>query len=177
MNVIYKIAVLPRHLILLLVSSVFQLFFFNFLAISEYIFICFYLLFIITLPIRIKKIVLLLICFAYGVILDLLNGSGGIYAMTTTFIGFVRPAILRLFFVKDERYRHTLPISKDMGGFSFAIYAFIVLFIATMFYAIVESFTFQSIGFMLYKSFLSAIITLPIIYLTQMLLLGYKESR
>ena len=176
MNYIYSKNVFSRHLILLIVSVVFQILFFNYLEITEFIFIEFYLLFIITLPIKIKKLLLLLICFAYGVLIDFLSGYGGVYTMASTFIGFIRPGVLRLFLVRDERFKNALPISQDIGGVRFAIYSFIILFTSSVVLTLIDSLSFWSLSLVLQRSLYSSLATLPVIYFAQLLLLSHKRS-
>lgn len=176
MSSIFKISVLPRHLLILIVSVVFQLYFFNYLFISHYFNICFYLFFILTLPVKIKRILLLFVCALYGVILDFLLATGGLFTMTTTFIGYIRPALIRLFFVKDERYSHTIPTSRDMGVGGFIIYTFISVFVAMIFYSVVERLSFISFGEVLFESFLSAIVTVPFLFFAQLLFIGTRNN-
>lgn len=177
MNSIYKISVFRRHLLILLVSVVFQLYFFDYTHFAQMFNVGFYLFFILTLPVKIKHLSLLIICVLYGVLLDLMLSSGGLFTMTTTFIGYIRPTIIRLFFVRDEHYSHTIPTSSDMGVISFIIYSFIVIFISTLFYLVVERLSFISFGKLMVDSLLSTLITLPIIFFIQLLLLGVHKRR
>lgn len=176
MSSVLKISVLPRHLLILVVSVVFQLYFFNYLYLSHYFNICFYLFFILTLPVKIKRISLLLICALYGVTLDFLLATGGIFTMTTTFIGYIRPSLIRLFFVKDERYSHTIPTSRDMGVGGFIIYTFISTFLAMLFYSIVERLSFIHFGEVVFESFLSAVATIPFLFFAQLLFIGARNN-
>lgn len=175
MNYIYKIPAFPRHLLILIVSVLFQLCFYNYIHISHYFNIFFYLFFILTLPVKIKRLLLLAVCAVYGLLMDLLLSTGGIFMMTTTFIGYIRPAIIRLFFVRDERYSNTIPTSSDMGVVGFIIYSFIIVFVATLFFSIVENFSFTFIGRSVVESLLSAVFTLPFIFLAQLLLIRGRE--
>lgn len=177
MNALYKIPVFPRHLLILLVSVVFQLYFFNYLYLSHYFNICFYLFFILTLPVKIKKVLLLFVCALYGLLLDLLLATGGLFTMTTTFIGYIRPFLIRLFFVKDERYSHTIPTSHDMGVGGFITYTFIAVFVTTLFYTLIEKLSFASFGSTLLASFSSALITVPVLFFVQLLLVGAQNRR
>lgn len=174
---LYKIPVVPRHLLILLVSVVFQLFCFNYLFISHYFDVCIYLLFIITLPVKIKKLLLLVVCALYGVLLDVVLSGGGLFTMTATFVGYIRPAIVRLFFVKDERYRNTIPTSNDMGIGGFIVYTFIIVFLAMLFYYVVEKLSFVDFGSSAMKALLSALFTVPVLFFAQLLLIGARRSR
>ncbi|MEG0499837.1 MAG: hypothetical protein RR550_01790 [Rikenellaceae bacterium] len=177
MSSVPKIFGFPHHLLILIVSVVFQLYFFNYLYISHYFNICFYLFFILTLPVKIKRVLLLLICTLYGIMLDFLLATDGIFTMTTTFIGYIRPSLIRLFFVRDERYSHTIPTSKDMGTISFIIYTFIAVFIAMLFYSVVERLSLASFGEAVLESLLSAVITVPFLFFAQLLLLSGRNNR
>lgn len=170
-------AAVPRHLLILLVSVVFQLFCFNYLYLSHYFDICIYLLFILTLPVKIKKLLLLIVCALYGVMLDLMLAGGGLFTMTTTFIGYVRPAIVRLFFEKDEHYSNSLPTSNDMGVGRFIIYAFIVGFLASLFFYVMERLSFANFEKAFLKALFSALFTVPILFFTQLLLMGTRRRR
>lgn len=174
---LYKIAVVPRHVLILLVSVVFQLLCFSYIYMSHYFDVSIYLLFILTLPIKIKRILLLVICFAYGVLLDLIFAGGGLFAMTTTFIGYIRPSIVRLFFVRDESYSNTIPTSNDMGVVRFIIYTFITVFAAMLFFYVVENISLVDIWRPAIKALLSTIVTVPVIFFTQLLLIGTRRRR
>lgn len=177
MTNLYNIPVFLRHLIILILSVAFQLLMFNYIDISSYVTISFYLLFVIVLPVKIKRILLLFLSFAYGMLLDFLSGTPAVYTMTLTFVGFIRPAILRLFFVRDERFRKTLPISSDMGSWRFLLYSFIVIFLATIFFDLVELFAVEAVIVSIYRSLISSVVTLPIIFFVQSILLSHKSLR
>lgn len=144
---------------------------------SGFAFIEFYLLFIITLPVKIRSIWLLIICFLYGVLLDVTLAGGGIYTMTTTFIGFIRPRILRLFFAEHDHYRYFLPTSRDMGFIQFVVYCLFILILSTLFYYTIEHLHSFSVFAILKKSLLSSLSSLVVIYIAQAVLLNSKKRR
>lgn len=74
-------------------------------------------------------------------------------------------------------HAYTIPTSHDMGVGGFITYSFLTVFIAMVFYTLFEKLSFASFGSTLLASLSSALITVPIIFFVQLLLVGAQNRR
>ncbi len=171
-NVDYK-----RHILVMIISILCQVLVFDALQLYNRYEIPLYTLFIITLPFSINRLVLLLIAGVYGVLLDLFMAAGGIYTMTSLFVAFARPTLIRLFYVIEDRYDWGAPTSMTMGGVRYLLYLIVVVFLSTLFYNIAEAYTFNYFNVLLTDASVSTLITVPLLYASQVILFVKRRRR
>lgn len=100
-----------------------------------------YPLFILLLPFRTSRELILLLAFAMGLAVDLFYDSPGVHAGAAVFTAFVRPAVLRRL---EPRGGYTVTYSPTMRRYSFAWfwrYAAFMLVFHLLFYFSLEVFT------------------------------------
>ena len=135
----------------------------------QYFHLIIYPAFIMLLPVRTSKPLVILLAFVSGMCVDLFYDSPGIHASAATLIGFIRPNILRLvepvegFSVADS------PGVKTLGFGPFLIFAAIMLFIYLLFYFSVEAFSFLYLGDILLRTIFSFIVSLVLLVLVQLI--------
>lgn len=166
-----------RNIIILIVSLLCQVVLFKYMQIAYTFNIFFFLLFILSLPVSIKKLPLLLLSAFSGYLADLLLGTGGIMTIVSVLAGYIRPFLVPLFYVADDWSEKGSPSSSLMRPGSYIFYVFIILFTSSLLYYITENLSFNGFGVILKKSFISTIITIPFIYFAQLLIFRTKVRR
>ncbi len=122
-----------------------------------------YVIFLITFPITVSSKILMPISFLLGLCIDIFTGTYGIHAATTTFIAFVRPFLLRILApLNDMSEVETLSFSGQKINF---IWFSIVLVLLHHFVLLMlEAFSFKYIEVVLFKTLLSSIYTLVLMF-------------
>ena len=146
---------IARFILLLLL----QVLVFNNMNLGGYLTPAIYVLFILLLPQSINKSMLLILGFGTGLTIDLFLNTPGLHAGATVLMAFARPGIIRLFFRNLEFSSGEAPDVLKLGLGGFFRYAFVLIFIQHMALFLLEVFSFKDIGFTLYRSFLSALLT------------------
>ena len=135
----------------------------------QYFHLIIYPAFIMLLPVRTSKPLVILLAFLSGMCVDLFYDSPGIHASAATLIGFIRPNVLKLvepvegFSVSDS------PGVRSLGFGPFLIFAAIMLFIYLLFYFSVEAFSFLYLGDILLRTIFSFIVSLVLLVLVQLI--------
>lgn len=100
-----------------------------------------YIMFIILLPLDTPGWLLLLLGFGTGAAVDFMSGTAGLHAIASTWLAFVRPAVVGLLLGKDFVYEGGIPTAGRVGTGRFLRYvAVMVLLFDTPFF-ILEDFS------------------------------------
>lgn len=128
-----------------------------------------YILFIMTLPVKMSKVLLLTLAFITGIIIDFFTSTPGLHAAATVCMAFFRPFILNTIAPRDGYEIDEKPSIGKLGLNWFLSYAFILIVIHhfTLFY--LEIFRFEDFFHTLLRVFVSTIFTLLFILLGQYL--------
>lgn len=121
-----------------------------------------YILFILSLPVRLPRWVSLLLAFALGLIIDIFSNTPGMHAFASVMVAFFRNNIINLFITIDEGNNPT----PSYYTFSVGTYVKYVVFMVlihhtTLFF--LEAFSFVHFWLMLAKIILSSLVTILII--------------
>jgi len=136
---------------------------------TNYIVLYPYVLIIILLPFQTPKLVLLIISFLVGCIIDFFYDSSGLHASACTLMAFARYYILK-FMSPREGYDAVLkPTVDDMGLPWFITFAGSLVLIHHLFFFYLEVFRFTEFFRILLRVILSSIGTFGLIYLIQFL--------
>lgn len=127
--------------------------------------VLFYPLFILLLPFRTPRSLLLLIAFIFGLAIDLAYDSPGVHASASVFLAFMRDIVIKLdWLVPREGYKITAsPTIRDLGFPWFIRYLSILLLCHVLFYFMVEVFVPSQIFEILQKSFFTYILSMVFI--------------
>ena len=136
----------------------------------EYIHLYIYPLFIILLPLKIQRPLLLVIAFITGLILDMFYDSPGLHASTLVVVAYVRNYILKFLEPRDGYNIDITPSIKNFGFNWFIIYSSILVFINVFWYFSVEAFSFHYISDIILKTIFSFIFSEIIILLYMIIL-------
>jgi cell shape-determining protein MreD len=163
---ITDLIVILARLILLVLAQVVIL---NNIQFSGYINPFLYIMFIMMLPVRIPKNVVLLAAFLTGLIVDVFSNTMGMHAAACVLMAYARPAVLKLMAPRDGYESETTLTARELGFSWFLTYAAILTIIHHLLLFYVEVFRFSEFFTTLLRMFLSSIATLTVIMLSQYL--------
>jgi hypothetical protein len=135
-----------------------------------------YPLFIILLPFDTKPIVLMLLAFGLGIILDSFSNTFGLHASASVILAYFRPELYRLFAPRDGYDLLMKPSIKDLGYRWFFSVSSILITLHHFWFFFLEYFKWSAWVTILQNTILSAIITLFIIMAVE-ILFTRKEKR
>jgi hypothetical protein len=146
-----------------------QVIFFRNVSLFDYALCFVYIGYLLMLPIDIKPIPLMLIAFAFGLLIDSFFDTVGINSFVCVFIAYIRPYILKLL-TPGGGYDTQTEISISYMGFVWFIkYAALVIFIHHFLYFTLESWNISYFLRIMVRSVLSTFFTLFVIVLLQYL--------
>lgn len=126
-----------------------------------------YILLILLLPFNTPGLVLLVVSFTLGIMIDLFMGTPGVHSSATLLMAFSRPAVMAVFSPREGYQTGTLPRLEQFGLEWFAKYtiALVLIHHFTLFY--LEVFTFHHFFSTLLRALLSSILTSLLIIFSQ----------
>lgn len=121
-----------------------------------------YILFILSLPVRLPRWLTLVFGFALGIIIDAFSNTLGMHAFASVLIAYARSFVIKLFTAIDEGNNPT-PSFHSFGVGAYVKYVFVLVFLhhASLFF--LEAFSFSHFWLILFKTVLSSIISVLII--------------
>lgn len=148
----------------------------NNIQISGYINPYLYILFIITLPIHLKKWAILVIAFVLGICIDMFCNTGGLHAAATLLIAYVRQPLLELFSPREGFNATSKPDLNQLGVQSFLYYALAMTSIHHLFFFFLEEFSFSEFFRVIFRSILSILFTMILIMISQYIRFDKSEK-
>jgi hypothetical protein len=127
-------------------------------------------LFILLLPLRTPKTLVIFLAFVIGISVDFLYDTLGVHASAAVFTGYVRSLVLKMLEPRGAYNMSYSPTIARMGLGWFVQYASILMFAHIFFYYSVEAFTFVYIVDILIKTFVSFFASMVFIMIFQLLL-------
>jgi len=125
---------------------------------------------ILMLPFRINKVLLLFVAFVTGLIIDMFYNTMGMNAAACTFMAFSRPWALELYSPAGEYNSDAAATIGSMGVRWMIGYAGTLIFLHHFALFYLEIFSFHGFFTTLFKVILSAITTLVLLLITQIIL-------
>lgn len=147
----------------------------NHVEISGYINPFLYVLFILMLPVRIPRGLLLMIAFATGLLVDLFSNTTGMHAAACVLLAFLRPGWLKVIAPRDGYDAEAVPSVKRFGFQWFIIYSSVMVLVHHVFLFYIEVFRFSEFFSTLMRALASSIVTLLLIIITQYLFTKSEE--
>lgn len=114
-----------------------------------------YPLFLMILPFKMPRIVLMLLGFLLGILIDQFYTPMGLHAGALVLLAYTRPWILSLLAPRDGYNMNHSPTLKRMGRNWFLKYSASLLLLHTFFYFSLEAFTFAYLYEILWQTFTS----------------------
>ncbi|MGE5355508.1 MAG: hypothetical protein ACM3PT_04650 [Deltaproteobacteria bacterium] len=167
------IKILRRFLII----TVIQIFILKYINIGwegeVYIKIFLYPLFVMLIPVSIPRILVILIAFGFGLLLDMFYDAPGLHTFAFVFIAWIRKTILK-FLEPIDGYKTDSSLTMYNFGFTwFLTYSSILTFINVFLYFMMEAFAFQFLPEIIIKTTLSFILS-EIVIILYMIILNPK---
>ena len=136
-----------------------------------------YILFIIKLPFETPKWMVLIFSFICGLLMDAFTNTPGLHISSCVFLGFIRPAILRLYSPRDGYEFGMDPSVSSMGLTWFIYYAgWMVISFNTWFF-FMEVFSISSFFSTLLRIIFSTLLSLLMIVTAQYFDFGKRNNR
>lgn len=136
-----------------------------------------YILFILLLPFETPNWVLFFFSFLIGISIDLFNDTLGLHAASSTILALVRILFIAVTVQKDNYDSDPEPSLSIMGFRWFFFYALILTLIHHFFLLNFEVFKFSEIPSTLSRVILSSLITLILIFISELLFFRKKQRK
>jgi len=124
-----------------------------------------YVLFIILLPLRTNKLLLLFMAFIIGFSIDFFGSTPGLHSSATLLLAFFRPGVLKLFFGNIEFVQDEEPNITKLGFFGFFRYALLLVLIHHFALFMLETLSFSKILIVLKTTIFNSFATMLLIYI------------
>ncbi len=135
-----------------------------------------YVYFIIVLPFDTTRWQVLISAIVLGFTIDLFTGTIGLHMSASILIGFFRFHLLKGLTPRDGYEFGTVPGLRDMGIGWFVTYASIMVFVHHLYLFMLEVFRFSEFFSTFYRSFSSALFSMILILLVQLLTIRQRAS-
>lgn len=161
---------LLKYSVIFIVVVLLQVLVFNHILILRMISPYFYIIFLLLLPFDTPKAMLIFLGFILGLSVDAFTNTLGVHSAVCVLIGFLRPGILNKISTRETRESVSAPRISTMGLNWFINYAIIFVAIHHILLFMLEAFTFHGFFFTLARAFLSGILSVILIVISQFLL-------
>ena len=121
-----------------------------------------YILFIITLPVRLPNWVTILLSFATGLLIDTFSNTHGMHAFAAVLIAFLRTGIIELFITIEEG-NNPSPTFYTFGMNAYIKYVVLMILIYHIAFFTLEAFSFTHLWILMIKIILSSLVTFILI--------------
>lgn len=136
-----------------------------------------YVLFILMLPLRLPPVLVMIIAFATGMLVGAFNNTAGLHAAACTFVGFIRPTVLKLVSPREGYDSDATPTIRDLGLSWFMTNATIMVTAHHLVLLFLEEFSFNSFFTTLLRVILSSTFTMILILLSIFLFFKSANKR
>ena len=160
---------LLKYSVIFIFSVLIQVLVLNHILIFRMISPFFYLIFLLLLPYDTPRAMLIFLGFILGLSVDAFTNTLGVHASICVMIGFIRPGILNKISSRETRESVSAPRISTMSLNWFINYTAIFVTIHHLLLFMMEAFTFQGILFTLARAFLSGILSIILIVISQFL--------
>lgn len=160
---------LLKYSVIFVVVVLLQVLVLNHILILRMISPYFYLLFLLLLPFDTPRAMLIFLGFLLGLSVDAFTNTLGVHSAVCVLIGFIRPGILNKISTRETRESVSAPRISTMSLNWFINYAIIFVAIHHILLFMLEAFTFHGFFFTLARAFLSGILSVILIVISQFL--------
>ena len=131
----------------------------NNMNLGGYIHPTIYVLFILLLPVRMNKNLVMLLAFLTGLTIDYFGNTLGLHAGASVLLAFARPGVLKLFFKPIDFSKNDDANLKKIGIGGFVRYTFVLVFIHHSALFLFETLDFSRLHFTIIQILLSSVVT------------------
>ncbi|MDD3079848.1 MAG: rod shape-determining protein MreD [Paludibacter sp.] len=122
-----------------------------------------YMLFILSLPVKLQRWITLLLGFALGITIDIFSNTLGLHAFSTVFISFFRNDVIKLFTTIEEG-SNPIPSFHSFGVGNYIKYVVALVLMHHTILFFLEAFSFTHIWLIIFKILLSSTVSILIIF-------------
>lgn len=164
------------YTLLFAVSMLFQIFFFDNLAISIYLSPLIYIAFVALLPMETPPIVVLACGLLSGLTMDWSMGLEGINTAVTLFSAFSRRMVMNLSIGKETVREGGVPTVWKVGNYSFILYLILFVTLHHLCFFLLESLSWELLPVVLLRFVFSSAVSICFIWLFSQLFLSKLSS-
>ncbi len=132
-----------------------------------------YVLFLLSLPVRLPGWAQLLLAFGIGLTIDMFSNTMGMHAFASVLTAFARNSVINLFVSSEEISRPT-PSFRSFGVSAYIKYIVVLVLLHHSALFLIESFSFINISLLIPKILISSLVTILLILGTKSL---FKSRR
>ena len=138
-----------------------------------------YFMFVLWLPFKMNRTLLLLIAFLFGFTLDCFDHTYGFHAAASLVIAYFRPFLINLLIPQEgAETNYEEPSFKSMGGMlPYLIYAGTLSLLHNIWLFFLEALQFGDIWYFFVKTFLSTVISVLLVLITELLFTRKQKFR
>lgn len=138
-----------------------------------------YFMFILWLPFKMNRTVLMLLAFLLGFTLDSFHHHPGFHAAACVLIAYVRPFLINLLIPQEgAETNYEEPSFKSMGGMlPYLIYAGVLSLLHNVWLFLLEALQFGDVWYFFAKTLLSTAISLLIVLITELIFTRKQKFR
>ena len=170
---------LIKNIIRFFLFVVFQVFVLDKIHLHQMVTPYIYFLFILWLPFNMNRTLLMFIAFLFGFSLDSFRHQPGFHAAACVMIAYFRPFLINLLIPQegsDTNFEE--PSVRSLGGFlPYILYAGTLSFFHNAWLFLLEAWQFGNIWYFLLKTFISTIVSILLIIITEMLFTRNQRFR
>ncbi|MBN9296744.1 MAG: rod shape-determining protein MreD [Filimonas sp.] len=135
-----------------------------------------YFLFILWLPFSISRVGLMFIAFAFGLCMDYFSGVPGLHAAPCVLIAYIRPFVLNILLPQETTEASYIePSISSLGIAPYSVYVLLLAFLHNAFLVLIEWVQFGSFIFFVGKVTATTVVSLVLIFVTEMLF--YRKGK
>lgn len=153
-----------RYSIIFVAAVLLQVFLFDNLNLSPYLYPLVYVGFIVLLPLNTNHGLLLCLSLATGVAVDLLSGTPGLNTIASLASGFSRPAAVNLALGKDLARENIVPLPFTVGRNKWLRYSLLVIALHCTVFFFFEAASLRYAGFTVLRSLGSILSTVLLVW-------------
>jgi len=135
-----------------------------------------YVLFLLTLPVKIPKVLLLLVAMVTGLTIDMFQNTMGMHASACLVLAFFRPGWLKIIAPRDGYDTEAIPSIRQFGFRWFLAYSAVLVFLHHFILFYIEVFRMSEFMNTFLRILLSSVVTLLLIMLSQFMILRPERS-
>jgi len=161
-------------LFIALVAS--QVLVFNQLEVGWGVHVMVYPMFVLLLPFDMRPVLIMLLAFVVGIIVDWFTNSFGLHTSAAVLLAYLRPQLFSILEPRDGYDNLKKPLLRDMGRGWFNVIYLTALAIHHLWFFLFEIFKFSEILFILQKTILSALMSFVAIVLIQIIFFNKQRE-
>lgn len=162
---------------LFVVLALVQVFLFDNLQVSIYFTPLVYVAFVALLPLDTPPVVMLGAGLAMGVTMDWTMGTAGLNTIATLPVAFVRPALLRMIYTRDDVRDEGVPCVQRLGGGVFLTYLILLVLVHHSLFFVLESLSWKHLLQTLLRIGVSSAVSVAFLWLVARLFTAKIPAR